>query len=207
LVEALRRGCVAERDRLAEGRFESLVKEGVIAFSLVADTLDYELPTVVEEEVAPGTRPLFRPDGEPIRKSLLQPVFETSVGNRLETEFACYLDAQSALKWWHRNVARTQYGLQGWRRDKVYPDFVFAKLEADASQTLVVMETKGLQLKNTEDTVYKQKLLARLSEMYRSGGLQRAGELALVSAQGTRVVCDLVFGEEWRGALGSRYFS
>jgi hypothetical protein len=84
---------------------------------------------------------------------------------------------------------------------------VFAKLEADASQTLVVMETKGLQLKNTEDTVYKQKLLARLTEMYRRGGLQRAGELELVSAEGTRVVCDLVFGEEWRGALAGRYFS
>lgn len=207
LVEALRRGCMAQRDRLAEARFESLVAAGKIAFSLVADTLDYELPTLVEEEVAPGTRPLFRPDGEPVRKSLLQPVFESSVGNRLETEFACYLDAQSALQWWHRNVAKTQYGLQGWRRDKVYPDFVFAKLDADASQTLVVMETKGLQLKNTEDTVYKQRLLARLAEMYRSGGLKRAGELELVSRQGTRVVCDLVFGDEWRGALASRYFS
>lgn len=207
LVEALRAGCATERDRLAEARFEALVAEGRVRFSLVADALDYELPTRVEEEVGPATRPLFRPDGEPIRKSLLQPVFETSVGNKLETEFACYLDSQAALRWWHRNVAKTQYGLQGWRRDKVYPDFVFAKVGADDRQTLVVMETKGLYLKGTDDTAYKQRLLARLTEMFRDGGLQRAGELELVGIGGARVVCDLVFGDEWRGAMASRYFT
>lgn len=40
----------------------------------------------------------------------------------------CYLDSQSALIWWHRNVAKSQYGLQGWQHNKVYPDFVFARL-------------------------------------------------------------------------------
>lgn len=205
MIEALRAGLVSERDRLAQLRFNELVSAGDIRFTLQADALDYELPTEVFEEVVPGARPLFRNDGQPIQKSLLEPVYESSVGNRLETEFACYLDSQSALQWWHRNVARAQYGLQGWRRDKIYPDFVFARVESDGRETLVVMETKGLHLHN-DDTSYKQELLARLNEMYRNDQLSRAGELALVARDGTRLVCDLVFDQAWEGVMAARHF-
>jgi type III restriction enzyme len=136
----------------------------------------------------------------------LAPVFESSFDSSLEGQFACYLDSQAALRWWHRNVARTQYGLQGWRRDKVYPDFVFARADRDGRETVVVMETKGLHLKGADDTDYKRELLARLSELYSDDRLQRAGELALVDATGVRLVCDLVFDEAWRGVLAARHF-
>jgi type III restriction enzyme len=127
------------------------------------------------------------------------------VDNGFETEFACYLDSQAALRWWHRNVARTQYGLQGWQRHKVYPDFVFATAERDGQEMVVVMETKGAHLQN-DDTTYKRALLERLRGMFRDERLTPAGSLALESPGGARLTCDLVFDEAWRGELATRYF-
>jgi hypothetical protein len=89
-------------------------------------------------------------------KSLLEPCLRTPDTNEFEVAVAGYLDQQAALRWWHRNVARSQYGLQGWRRHRVYPDFVFALTHTDGAQRMVLLETKGLQLAGSIDTDYKQ---------------------------------------------------
>ena len=36
--------------------------------------------------------------------------------NRNEREVAVYLDGEEVLTWRHRNVPRTQYGIQGWKK-------------------------------------------------------------------------------------------
>jgi type III restriction enzyme len=110
------------------------------------------------------------------------------------------------LQWWHRNVAKAQYGLQGWKRHKVYPDFVFAKLDGDGTTRLVVLETKGLHLAGSNDTDYKRKLLDGLSAVFADERAFRAGELELVHGR-ERLVCDMVFEEAWRGSLAARHFS
>ena len=43
-----------------------------------------------------------------------------------EREVAVYLDGEEALTWWHRNVARTQDGIQGWKKGKIHLHFIFA---------------------------------------------------------------------------------
>lgn len=206
LIEALRAGTGRERDRLAQLHFNTLVAAGRIRFALQADAIDYELPYEITEDAGAKPKAFLCNRLHAPTKALLAPVFESSFDSSLEGQFACYLDSQAALRWWHRNVARTQYGLQGWRRDKVYPDFVFARADRDGRETVVVMETKGLHLKGADDTDYKRELLARLSELYSDDRLQRAGELALVDATGVRLVCDLVFDEAWRGVLAARHF-
>lgn len=125
--------------------------------------------------------------------------------NDFEGEFACYLDAKAALTWWHRNVARAGYGLQGWRRGKIYPDFVFARTERNGEPLIVVLETKGVHLKN-EDTEYKRRLLEALTAAYRDGRLEPSGELELVDGTKGRIVCDLVFDRNWNNTLNERYF-
>ena len=100
----------------------------------------------------------------------------------------------------------TQYGLQGWKRNKIYPDFIFAKMEGKETAKIVVLETKGLHLKN-EDSAYKKALLDRLTEIYQEDGGIRVGELALEGATRQQVACDLVFDDAWRGAVSSRHFS
>ena len=109
------------------------------------------------------------------------------------------------MKWWHRNVAKSQYGLQGWKRNKVYPDFVFARLTDQGGQKLVVLETKGLQLAGSTDTAYKKLLLQRLTDAFADESLTPVGGLELVG-QAQSVVCDLVFDGDWRGTLNARQF-
>jgi type III restriction enzyme len=205
LLERLRVDLEQERDRLAQQVFDELVAAGRIEFRLRADAADYELPH--EQFVDTGTEPmpLLRDGLHPMQHSLLVPALRTPDLNEFEAAVAGYLDEQQALRWWHRNVARAQYGLQGWKRHKVYPDFVFAMLTADGRDRFVVVETKGLHLANA-DTEYKQALLARLGAAFRDERPARAGELRL-EGPGVELVCDLVFDQQWREALQQRHFA
>jgi type III restriction enzyme len=205
LLERLRVDVESERDRLAQSVFNQSVAAGRIEFRLRADAMDYEIPEGFSLELSGKPRPLAREDGRPVEKSLFEPALAALVDTGLESDVACYLDTQAALQWWHRNVAKAQYGLQGWKRHKVYPDFVFAKLDTDGATRLVVLETKGLHLAGSNDTDYKQRLLERLSEAFRDERTMRAGELELMHDE-ERLVCDMVFDAAWRGSIAARYF-
>ena len=205
LVEQLRIDLEIERDRLAQSVFDLGVARGQIQFRLRADTHDYEL---VKEDILllqGDAVPLTRDGLRPVEKSLLQPALRTPDMNGFEVQFAGYLDERAALRWWHRNVAKTQYGLQGWKRHRVYPDFVFGLATVDGTSRVVVMETKGVQLANA-DSAYKQALLEKLTAAYQDDRLARAGELVLEGAERADVVCDLLFDQGLRGALDARYF-
>lgn len=207
LIERLRLSLERERDARAEGVFAALVAQGYIEFALRADAADYELPFQAELSLPAAPRALLNADGLPVRKSLLEPAYETPDINGFEAHFAGYLDAKQAVQWWHRNVARTQYGLQGWKRHKVYPDFVFGLLTEGRGQRMVLIETKGAHLGGSEDTGYKQALLQRLSEAYRDERWQQVGELSLADAQDRTVLaCDLLMDDQgWQGALEKRW--
>ena len=70
---------------------------------------------------------------------------------------------------------------------------------------MVVMETKGVHLAN-EDTAYKRRLLETLQQAFRDERLTPAGDLELVSDGGERLVCALVFDQNWRNAMNQRFF-
>ncbi|MFN7712651.1 MAG: DEAD/DEAH box helicase family protein [Curvibacter sp.] len=206
LLERLRVDLETERDRLAQAVFEGCVAAGQIEFRLRADATDYEIPAEFSLELSGKPQPLVRDDAKVVEKSLFEPAYSALTDSSLERDVACYLDTQAALQWWHRNVARAQYGMQGWKRHKIYPDFVFARVQADGSTRIVVLETKGLQLKGADDTTYKQALLQRLSTAYADQRLGRAGEIELVGAE-QDLICDLVFDGDWQGTLNARYFA
>ncbi|MFC7459510.1 DEAD/DEAH box helicase family protein [Hydrogenophaga defluvii] len=207
LSERLRIDIEKERDRLAQAVFNRLVDEGLVQFSLRADATDFELPRQAELVLASQPPVLQRPDARAVEKSLLEPALHTPDMNDLEVAFAGYLDQKAALRWWHRNVAKSQYGLQGWKRHKVYPDFVFGVVNQNGQTRTVVMETKGLQLEGNADTSYKQALLERLTRAFKDERFSRAGELTLEGQDRSEVVCDLVFEGDWRGTLEHRYFA
>lgn len=206
LLERLRIDLEAERDRLAQSVFEACVMAGQVEFRLRADATDYEIPAEFALELSGKPQPLVRDDAKLVEKSLFEPALTALTDSGLERDVACYLDSQAALKWWHRNVAKAQYGLQGWKRHKVYPDFVFARVSGDGAARLVVLETKGLHLAGSNDTDYKQALLNRLSSAYADQSLARAGEIELVGA-GLSLTCDLVFDGDWQGTLNARHFA
>lgn len=206
LIERLRQDLEAQRDRLAQQVFEDLVHEGFIEFRLRADRTDYELPQQMVQEVPTKTPKLLRSDGiSDVQKSLLEPALQTPDVNEFEAAFAGYLDEQQALRWWHRNVAKAQYGLQGWKRHKVYPDFVFGFLTEGAQSRLVLMETKGVHLDN-EDTDYKAQLLDRLTAAFCDERFQETGALQLEDGSRTVLECGLVFDRAWRADMDRRFF-
>ena len=205
LLERLRVDLEAERDRLAQTVFEHCMQQGWVEFRLRADATDYALPAEFALEMSGKPTPMIRDDAKQIEKSLFEPAWTALTDSTLERDVACYLDSQAALQWWHRNVAKAQYGLQGWKRNKVYPDFVFARVTGEGVAKVVVLETKGLHLAGSKDTDYKQALLKRLSEAYADQSLTRVGEVEWVGA-GQSLVCDLVFDEAWQGTLNARHF-
>lgn len=112
---------------------------------------------------------------------------------------AVYLDGEKTLIWWHRNVARTQYGIQGWRKAKIYPDFIFAVQREGKTKRIVALETKGDQLDNL-DTAYKRDALNFLSKHFRWDEVTPVGELELVN-NGESVEGTLILMSEWKTKL------
>lgn len=207
LVERLRVDLEAERDRLAESTFMRQLAQGRIEFRLRADHVAYELPTETSQLVSGRPQWIQREDdGQSVQKSLLEPALRLPDLNEFELRVAGYLDQQAAVKWWHRNVAKSQVGLQGWKRHKVYPDFVFAMHGGTDGQRLVLLETKGLHLQG-DDTEYKQALLRRLTAAFRDERATHIGSLELTGGPSEHITCDLVFDQAWRGELAQRYFS
>ncbi len=206
LLERLRADLEAERDRLTQAVFEQCLQQGWVEFRLRADATDYELPQAFALELGGKPTPMVRDDAKLVEKSLFEPALAALTDSGLERDVACYLDSQAALQWWHRNVVKTQYGLQGWKRNKVYPDFVFARVSGAGASHVVVLETKGLHLAGSDDTQYKQALLQRLTQAYVSQSLSSGGEVELIG-DGHVLVCDLVFDTAWQGSLNARHFS
>ncbi|MYH02157.1 MAG: DEAD/DEAH box helicase, partial [Nitrospira sp. SB0675_bin_23] len=163
LSEVLRRSIKEDLDKKAESVFRSKIKNDAIRFPLETDeNLDYELEKSREVYVSSQERALQGEHGLPIQQSLFDPVHESNF-NGLEKDFALYLDKSNAISWWHKIAAKQQYHLQGWRRQRVYPDFVACQR---GDGRLLILETKGIHLKGNEDTNYKQQLLATLEAAY-----------------------------------------
>ena len=99
----------------------------------------------------------------------------------------------SGVRWRHRVAARQDYYLQGWRRQRVYPDFVACR-KADGK--LLILETKGIHLKGGEDMDYKKKLLATLEEAY-STALERGNMKAGEPSATFRTM----FEDNWKGQV------
>ena len=163
LSEVLRRSIKEELDKKAESVFRDKIKCDAIRFHLETDEkLDYELEKSFEVFVSSKERALQGEHGLQIQQSLFEPVYENNF-NVLEKDFALYLDKSNAISWWHKIAAKQQYHLHGWRRQRVYPDFVACRRR---DGRLLILETKGIHLKGNEDTDYKQKLLETLEAAY-----------------------------------------
>jgi type III restriction enzyme len=157
------------------------------------------MPLSVETTEPENARQLLSKTGGPLEKSLFTPVYEAEL-NTDERDVAVYLDGEKALAWWHRNVARTQYGIQGWRKAKIYPDFIFAVQGEGSTKRITVLETKGDQLDNL-DTAYKREVLTFLSDNFAWDEYVPAGELELVKNDGESVHGTLILTSEWKAKL------
>ena len=199
ILDELRKGLISERDNRAEAIFKQDVEAGKIQFRLRLDGGDWKMPAWLDSTRLQNPRQLVGKTGALVQKSLFAPIYENEF-NRAERDVAVYLDGDEALIWWHRNVARIQYGLQGWKRAKIYPDFIFATPLNRDSRCITVLETKGDHLDNP-DTAYKRDLLRFLSDSFLHQNQSNVGAVELVREEGDVVRCDLVLMSDWRSEL------
>jgi type III restriction enzyme len=198
IVEELRRGLEEARDAKAEAYFKAEVEAGRIQFRLRLDGYNWRMPFSVDTSEPENARQLLNRAGGPLEKSLFSPVYESEL-NSDERDVAVYLDGEQTLAWWHRNVARLQYGVQGWRKHKIYPDFIFAISQDGGNRKVTLLETKGDQLDNL-DTAYKRKALSFLSNHFQWDNSTPVGELELVHG-GDVVAGTLILMSEWKSKL------
>lgn len=195
IVEELRKWLEALRNEKAEARFRSEVAAGRIQFRLRTDGRNWRMPFEAETFEPPTAEKLA------VERSLFHPIYRGDFSSQDEREIAVYLDGENALKWWHRNVARSHYSVQGWRRERIYPDFIFAVQHGESDSKLVVLEMKGKHLAGNDDTEYKRAVLHLMNDAFAVEHVERVGELELVVEDGTTVECDLVLMPEWKTRL------
>lgn len=154
-ADQLRRRLRTESDKLCKVIFERKLKDGRIRFDLRAEK-NHTVPEKLSLRIQDDDHTLERA-GKPVQLSLFDQVFEKQFDSELEKDFAFHLDKQARLQWWHR--VQRDYYLQGWRREKIYPDFVAF------GDHLCIFETKGNHLKN-EDTKYKREVFELLEQHF-----------------------------------------
>ncbi|MBE7467381.1 MAG: DEAD/DEAH box helicase family protein [Planctomycetes bacterium] len=196
VIEELRKRAAHERDRLSQIAFDTLVKAKKIRFLMIKDDPASRLAS--HKTIRKDRKTLTRRDNQPLERSLFDFVPEDDL-NLTEKAVAWYLDEQEKLLWWYRSISRQDYAIQGWRKNRIYPDFILSTVDPkDRTEydRVLVVETKGLHLKN-EDTSYKQEvfdLCNRLAEE------KSWSELGLEFAE-KKVVFEVVFSDEWQREL------
>lgn len=194
IIEELKKILEKERNRLSEQVFRKMVADKKLCFFLITDKGGFELPSRIKVK---SNKQLVRNDNTPIQKSLFDYVPEENI-NDLEKSVAIYLDEQEKLLWWYRNMSRQDYHIQGWKRNKIYPDFLAAdkQEEKDDYGTVYVLETKGIHLKN-EDTKYKQDVFALCNEL----GAKKAWKELFDEFPDHDFQFQVVFEDEWQNKI------
>lgn len=201
VIDELRKTLISARDQQAEMLFKEDADAERVQFRLRTDGNNWRMPDSMPTDRTVNSQELRRNDGQIVRHSLFAPIYRDDF-NEYEQEVACFLDDDETVRWWHRNVAKRQYGVQGWRKQKVYPDFVFAVSGAGEIERVKVVETKGDHLAGSDDTDYKKKLLEVCSESFSWENVTGVGELPLVYNPKVSVDCALVYQNNWRSELG-----
>ena len=151
LVEHIRKEIEVQIDKAARDIFEDLVKKKKLEVKFNKDE-GWELPHENEYDSTLAYHEYQR--------SLFEKV-DTNKDNNLEQQAIGDFDQADAVAWWYRSIARDKehgYFIQGWKRDKVYPDFLLAIIDGDKQRYLII-ETKGDLYSQTEDTDYKKNLM------------------------------------------------
>jgi type III restriction enzyme len=171
IIEELRKRLSAEKDRLSEAVFREMLSADTLRFLVIANSLAWKLPK--KRKARPQW--LTKDTGAQLERSLFDPVPDDL--NDMERRVAWYLDDQDKLLFWFRNIPKQDYYVQGWRRGRVYADFIFTDLDETGNgfNRVFVVETKGLHLKGFEDTAYKRALFNTCNELAKETTLGQLG--------------------------------
>ena len=192
IIEELRKHLEKERDGLAEGVFRELVEKKVLCFFLIAEKGGF----VMRRKLPIKNNAKFLNPAS-LQRSLFEFVPEEGF-NDMEKSIALYLDGQEKLLWWYRNLSRQDYYVQGWKKHRIYPDFIFADNDEKARDysKVFVVETKGVFLKN-EDTAYKKNVFDFCNKL----GQQKDWKELNMEFMNKQFEFQVVFGDEWEARV------
>ena len=202
VLEELRRRIERERDRLSREVFHGLLESGRMRFLVVAEEFT-RLPVKIE---VPKARHANREDGSPYQRNLFDITTEDDL-NQFENKVATYLDQQARLFFWYRNRSRKDYYVQGWKPRRIYADFIVTLRDDQAGaddgfRRVFVVETKGVHLKESEDTEYKRSVFDICGEHAR-----KTDWAEFVPAMRSKVVrFEVVDEDEWQARLNGMLF-
>ena len=198
VLEELRKCLEAERDRLAEAAFNRALDEDQMRFMLVTRDLGMNRPPQnieIPKQVPKATRL----SGDQFVLNLYDPVPSDSL-NSLEHQVASFLDEQSHLYFWYRNIPHHGYYVQGWQKSRIYADFIFSTEGADKAKKdyrkVFVLETKGLHLKN-ENTAYKKSVF----ELCNKHAKSKTWNELVPAMRDKEIAYEIVFQDEWQRRL------
>ena len=170
LAHALRHHVADAMDCQAKRVFADKLHRKEIRFDLQTGQPNFRMAKCYEIVVPKEPRHFLHGNGKPMQLSLFEPIYEHHFDSDLECRFARYLDERKALLWWHRVASRQGggYYLKGWRRDRIWPDFVAMGAGPASRPSFFVFETKGRHLDNP-DTDYKRRVLEALEGAFNCG--------------------------------------
>jgi len=149
IVEEIKKDCFSWMLEKSEIIFRLKLDDGSVFLHLLAEpfsALNWQMAEKVEVQRNVNETKVT------LEKSLFQPQYISNY-NGLEKSIAYAINNNDVVEWWHRlAVRRTEYSIQGWKREKIYPDFL-VKLEAgnDGVARFYFVESKGDHLEGNKD--------------------------------------------------------
>jgi type III restriction enzyme len=198
ILEELRKQLEGERDRLAQRVFDNLLDEDEMRFMVVMRDLGMNrAPARIE--IPKTVRKATRLNGDQFELNLYDPVPVDTL-NSLEHEVASFLDGQSQLYFWYRNIPHHGYYVQGWQKSRIYADFIFTtQLTGNGNKDyrkVFVLETKGMHLKN-ENTDYKKSVFALCNQHAK----RRTWNELVPAMKEKEITYEVVMQDEWERRL------
>ena len=192
IIEEMRKHLQAEKDRLAKGVFAKSLDDEKLRFLIIGKDIGFKFPQKIS--VKSTLKTLAKNDGQSLQLSLFDFVPGEDF-NEEEKKVAWYLEDQSKLFFWYRNRAKQDYAIQGWRKQKIYPDFIFTKNDSTGKNydKVYVIETKGIFLKN-DDTKYKESIFNLCNEKAKGMSWNDLG----LNFKDKSIDFQVVFGDEWQ---------
>lgn len=149
---------IEEKENQENNIFNLLVKNKDLILGVTSDdNIGYMLPKEIE----------VYPEGLETYALNLFDKSDILSMNPLEKKVASLIDEKENVLWWVRNMSEKKnwYGIQGWKRNKIRPDFIIAKKDNTNSLELVyVLESKGEHLIDNPDTTYKKLVFDKMNK-------------------------------------------
>ncbi|QFY42677.1 restriction endonuclease subunit R [Candidatus Methylospira mobilis] len=197
IVEEIKKDCFRWMLEQSEANFRRKLDDGTVFLRLLAEPFS-KLNWHMAEQIEMQRN--LNETAVTLEKSMFQPQYFSNY-NGLENPIALAINNKDVVEWWHRLAVRgTEYSIQGWKRERIYPDFL-VKLEAgkDGIERLYFIESKGEHLEGNKDTSYKQELFKTINAAL-IGDIKPKGEMTLVDSK-EKISFHMVFENEWENEL------